>query len=189
MDLKMYITWKFNITISSFRRTSFREMAKGELNYRRGEYLAVLGDDDGFWLCRTAQHVYTTTGEFNINWLEKAWYELIQACFSCILKYLVLFTLGFKCTWTFMSRWPLKVFVISPVWSSVGKIFGQNLIQWELEKHKLECFSWMNMSKSSCWFLTDLFLKIQNIEFQFWWQILLGWLGKSSSSNKIPNRN
>ena len=47
-------------------------MSKNELKYRRGEYLAVLGDDDDFWLCRAAQHVYANTDEFNICWLEKS---------------------------------------------------------------------------------------------------------------------
>ena len=46
-------------------------MAPKDLIYRRGDYLAVLGDDSDFWLCKAAQHVYEATDEFNIFWLEK----------------------------------------------------------------------------------------------------------------------
>ena len=54
-------------------------MAPKDLKYRRGEYLAVLGDDGSdFWVCRAAQHVYQSTDEFNVNWLEKTGYNSIQ---------------------------------------------------------------------------------------------------------------
>jgi hypothetical protein len=55
-------------------------MARNELKFRRGDYLAVLGDDSDFWVCRAAQHVFKNTDEFNINWLEKTGYE--QGCFK-----------------------------------------------------------------------------------------------------------
>jgi hypothetical protein len=47
-------------------------MAPKELKFRRGDYLAVLGEDTDFWLCKAGQHVYADTDEFNISWLEKS---------------------------------------------------------------------------------------------------------------------
>jgi hypothetical protein len=52
-------------------------MSPRELTHRRGEYLAVLGDNSDFWLCRAAQHVYKDTEDFNIQWLEKNGYKKI----------------------------------------------------------------------------------------------------------------
>ena len=59
-------------------------MAPKDLKYRRGEYLAVLGDDGSeFWVCRAAQHVYQSTDEFNVNWMEKTGYNFIKFFHIC----------------------------------------------------------------------------------------------------------
>jgi hypothetical protein len=61
--------------ISKDLKPKFYQMAPRELTHRRGEYLAVLGDNSDFWLCRAAQHVYKDTEDFNIQWLEKNGYN------------------------------------------------------------------------------------------------------------------
>jgi hypothetical protein len=61
--------------ISKDLKLEFNQMAPRELTHRRGEYLAVLGDNSDFWLCRAAQHVYKDTEDFNIQWLEKNGYN------------------------------------------------------------------------------------------------------------------
>ena len=44
--------------------------------FPRRAFLAVVGDDDTFWLCRTAQIVYKDKQSFDIQWLEEVINEL-----------------------------------------------------------------------------------------------------------------
>ena len=42
-----------------------------EILFPRRSFLAVVGDDDTFWICRTAQIVYKDKKSFDIQWLEE----------------------------------------------------------------------------------------------------------------------
>jgi hypothetical protein len=39
--------------------------------YRRGAHLAVLGQGGAAWYCTAAQHVFSTTATFMVDWLEQ----------------------------------------------------------------------------------------------------------------------
>ena len=40
--------------------------------FRNGDFLAVVGDDKQYWLCKCRQHVYEgKTQTFWVQWLEK----------------------------------------------------------------------------------------------------------------------
>ena len=39
--------------------------------FSKGSYLAVLGENDEFWLCKLLENVTTERKKFNVRWLEE----------------------------------------------------------------------------------------------------------------------